>query len=53
MISNTIIFIFGTLIFAIWIIGSFLEFKKMEEHPEEYQGKRNHDVLIKGDQDKE
>ena len=37
MISDTIIFIVGTIAFGIWIVASFLEFKKMEKRPEEYK----------------
>jgi hypothetical protein len=41
MISNTFLFIFGTIIFGTWIIGTFLEFKKMNDNPKDYEEKRN------------
>jgi hypothetical protein len=37
MISNAAIFIFGTLIFGVWIVASYLEFRKMENNPEDYR----------------
>ncbi|MFT5279415.1 MAG: hypothetical protein ACI9P8_001051 [Bacteroidia bacterium] len=37
MISDTLIFSFGVLMFAIWIIGTLLEFRNMSDKPEEYK----------------
>lgn len=37
MISDAIIFIVGVMAFGIWIIASYLEFKKMENKPKDYQ----------------
>jgi hypothetical protein len=49
MISNTFIFIFGTLIFGFWLVGSFLEFRKMAKNPENYQTGGNLDSTPKKD----
>lgn len=38
MISNTVIFIFGAMVFGVWLIASFLEFRKMSKNPEDYGG---------------
>lgn len=37
MISDTFIFAFGALMFAIWIVGTALEFRRMRKRPEEYR----------------
>ena len=49
MISNAFIFIFGTLIFGIWLIGSYLEFRKMAKNPEKYRTGGNIDSPSKKD----
>lgn len=36
MISDTLIFIFGAVMFAIWIIGSFIEMRKISKNPKDY-----------------
>ena len=41
MISNTFIFLFGTIIFGTWLIASYIEFRKMDKNPEKYQGKQD------------
>jgi hypothetical protein len=46
MISNLVIFIFGVVIFGAWIVGSFLEFKKMDDNPKDYEEKRNIDHVV-------
>ena len=33
MISDTLIFIFGFVIFGAWIVGTILEFRKMAKKP--------------------
>jgi len=37
MISNTFIFIFGTAMFSIWGIASYLEMKKINDNPEDFR----------------
>lgn len=39
MISDTLIFIFGFVIFGAWIVGTILEFRKMAKNPKKYQKK--------------
>ncbi len=40
MISNTFIFIFGTVVFGTWLIASFIEFRKMANNPKKYRSKK-------------
>ncbi len=41
MITNNIIFIIGVIVTVIWLVGSFLEFRKMDKNPGRYNKRQN------------